>query len=282
MLASFFCVVASGSSRPKSVLHGTLAALTCLFEALGSPGVFSSGYIIKLISGLIKSGTTVPMTRTPVMPISPFQDMFRSWPDNFKLSLSQLRLKAITLLAIVFMLRPSDIAPHQRVFHADSMSVDRMVFSENQVSFREDGYLTVVFQGIKNDYKRDGFTVSIPPAEDPQLDPGSALCVYMQRTRVIRESIPGKPVFLSLRKPFHGLSAKAISSILQDAIHAAGLANQGYSAKCFRPTGATRAIDEGIHPDKARYVGRWASQEVFEKHYVHTRLPANYVDSMLK
>jgi hypothetical protein len=168
------------------------------------------------------------------------------------------------------------------VINPETFSVEKMEFSEGQVKFHDNGYLTVVFHGIKNDYKRDGFEVSIPPAEDPDLDPVSALCVYMQCTRLIWQSIPGKPVFLSLRRPFHGISANSISGILHAAIKEAGLANKGYTAKCFRPTGATCAIDADIHPDKARHVGRWASQEVFEKHYVHTRLPMDYVDNMLK
>ena len=36
--------------------------------------------------------------------------MFLSWPENDQLDLQRLRLKVITLLSLVLMLRPSDLA----------------------------------------------------------------------------------------------------------------------------------------------------------------------------
>ena len=45
------------------------------------------------------------------MPRDPFLMLFSSCPENEKLLLKQLRLKAVTLLALVFMARPSDSAP---------------------------------------------------------------------------------------------------------------------------------------------------------------------------
>lgn len=53
-----------------------------------------------LICALVKSGTSRPMQRSKVMPISSFPDLFLKWDDNNKLDLKALRLKAITLLAL--------------------------------------------------------------------------------------------------------------------------------------------------------------------------------------
>lgn len=88
-------------------------------------------------------------------------------------------------------------------------------------------------------------------------------------------------MFLSLFRPFHALSSVTIANILKYAIQLSGLGGLSYSAKCFRPTGATNAIALGLNPDLARHIGRWKSQEVFEKHYVHSRVPEHYTDSML-
>ena len=66
---------------------------------------------------------------------------------------------------------------------------------------------------------------------------------------------------------------KYVARILNLAIDKAGLKDKGYSAKCFRPTGATQAIDMNMHPDRVRQIGRWKNHEVFEANYVHCKAP---------
>ena len=66
--SSFLCTVGWSTARPKSVLHGTLAALVCLFNAVGTPHPMKSGLSQKLVHGIIKGRTAVPMMQTPVMP----------------------------------------------------------------------------------------------------------------------------------------------------------------------------------------------------------------------
>ena len=60
-----------------------------------------------------------------------------------------------------------------------------------------------------------------------------------------------------------------------------GLAGQGFSAKSFRPTGATRAIDGGIDPEIVQKMGRWKCTEVFREHYVHSKTPTIYTKTVL-
>lgn len=257
-----------------------MAALTCLLDACGLGNPLHGDRLHKLSSGLVKSATLIPMVKTPIMPIAPFYSLFDSWGDNATLPIKDLRLKAICLLALIFMLRPSDIAPQARSMDPVTLATEKLVFSLDQVHFSESG-LTIVFHGIKNDAQRDGFSVTVPRASNRKLDPVSALDVYIQRTEGPRASVPHRPVFLSLQRPYHALSASSISGILKAAIDLAGLGKRGYTAKSFRPTAATAAIDSGLHPDKARHIGRWASHEVFEKHYVHTHIPDNHVDKIL-
>jgi hypothetical protein len=56
------------------------------------------------------------MVRSSAMPIQPFVSMFESWESNEFLPLKRLRLKAITLLALSVMGRPSDLAPKGVLF----------------------------------------------------------------------------------------------------------------------------------------------------------------------
>ena len=278
-IADFLCSVAEKSSRPKSIVHTSLAALKGLYEALGVPSPVDSPLISRLSCALVKCETTQPRNKTAVMPVASFKELFISWKDNESLSIKQLRLKCITLLALYFMLRPSDISP-KAMFVADG-SAQQFVFSTDNIVFLDDGSLCVTFHGIKNDYHRDGFTITMPPASCPKLDAGLALKCYINRTATKRLLSKSSCVFLSLVSPFQGLSSTGIASVLQDAIGLAGLGGQGFSAKSFRPTAATQAVASGCDTNIARQIGRWKSHSVFEEHYVHTIVPHAFVDSAM-
>ena len=72
-----------------------------------------------------------------------------------------------------------------------------------------------------------------------------------------------KPVFISLNRPYCVISCADIASILQDTIKLAGLDSTHYSAKSFRPTGATTAIASGCEPNIIPQIGRWKTQDFF-------------------
>ena len=47
---------------------------------------------------------------------------------------------------------------------------------------------------------------------------------------------------------------------MEEAIELVGLGNQGFSAKSFRPTGATVAVENWVHPDVVIKIGRWKTR----------------------
>lgn len=277
LLAEFFSDIAKRSTRPSSVLRTSLAAIGHLYKAKEQTNLVEDHFIRLFITGLVKSGTTTPMTKSKVMPIRNFNDMFSLWPCNQDLDEKRLRLKCITLLALTLMLRPSDIAPNGRILTADGDS-SLINFSTDQLQFC-DGYAKVTFFGIKNDTSRTGFEVVLPAGNNSDLDPVSCLKCYIERTQKYRAA--GGPVFIGLKHPRGALKAASIAKILDESIVLAGLDGQGYSAKSFRPTGATTAIAENINPEIVRKVGRWKSSEVFFTHYVHSQTPADFTDLVL-
>ena len=181
------------------------------------------------------------------MPLQKFSELFLSWPGNYLLTLDRLRLKCIVLLAISAMLHPSDVAPLARVFDEEKQQFSSVVLSTKDLKFNQDGSLTIIFHGIKNDYKRDGFEVNLPAASVPTVDPVKALQCYISRTKCIRTE--NCPLFISLKKPYRALSAKSIARILDSVIDLVGLRSEGFTAKHFRPSAVTKAIQEGINPD---------------------------------
>ena len=182
--------------------------------------------------------------------------------------------------ALTAMLRPSDAAPKNKVYDFDSGRMENYVFSTDQVTFNTDGSATIVLFGIKNDSQRNGFPVHIVPAGHPKLDPVQALKDYICVTMPLRPHT--NPVFLSLRRPIQPLGASGVAGVLEKSIELSGLGGQGYSAKSFRPTGATVAIDNGVNPDTVRKIGRWKNKEVFEEHYVHSQTPWQFTSDLLQ
>ena len=265
-LADFICVLSDCSNRPKSIISTATAALSCVYSHLGRLDLTKHHMISRLCSALIKSGTSIPLKHSTVLPIEPFNNMFEAWKENANLTLSDLRLKAITLLAFSLMLRPSDIAPKALFFDNLTGETKKFIFSTDMIEFTLDG-LKVCFLGIKNDAQRAGFQVFLPSNPNSKLDPVGTIKEYINRTEPYRSD---RGVFLSLNKPYKAISAASVSKILEKSISLVGLAGQGFSAKSFRPTGATRAIDGGIDPEIVRKMGRWKCTEVFREHYVHS------------
>ena len=57
--------------------------------------------------------------------------------------------------------------------------------------------------------------------------------------------------------------------------------NQGFSAKSFRPTGATRSIAAGVIPEIIMKVGRWVTKGAFLNNYVHKVAPASFTGNIV-
>jgi len=170
-VAVFLCDLADKSDRPASQLKSDVAAINCMYDAVGLSSPAKCSDISRLQVALTKSATTVPAIRTPIMPLEPFFKLFTSWPVNSALSIQDLRLKAITLMAITFMARPSDLAPKGVAFDPITLSTKDYVFSADNVEFHMDGSMTVWFFGTKNDTRRTGFEVHVPGANEEKVDP---------------------------------------------------------------------------------------------------------------
>ena len=78
--------------------------------------------------------------------------MFEEWPGNEGLSVKELRLKTLTLLALVIMLRPSDVAPHGVVYSSDTDAYHHILLTTEQVVFEQDSSVTMLLHGTKKDF----------------------------------------------------------------------------------------------------------------------------------
>ena len=221
------------------------AAISCLYEGFGYKSPITRD-ISLLKSALVKSGTKLPAKRTPVMPCVHFYRLFQSWRDE-QLTVKQLRLRAITLLALCFMTRPSDLAPKGVYVDSASNEVVPLTLSMNQVVFQADKSITITCFGTD----RSGFEVTIPSTSDPGSDPVRALKAYLHATVRERSQCRDDPVFVTLKKPYRAIRSETVASILSEAINLAGLGGQGYTPRSFRATGATAAVAANTNPQTA-------------------------------
>ena len=150
-----------------------------------------------------------------------------------------MRLKCICLLAIVTMLRPSDIAP-KAVMIDDLGNIHNFSFTYDQLHFYENGSMSIIIHGNKNDSKRHGFIVDVAPSSVENICPVRTMKCYLDRTQKFWGEYG--PVFMSLNNPYGALSSQAITNILNESISLVGLPRNLYSAKSFRPSGATKAV----------------------------------------
>ena len=275
-VVEFLVDVSSSSRRPKAVLNSSVAALQNYYRAMDEKSPIDND-VWRLVDGLVKSGTSELLRRSLVLPVQPFITLFRKWGQNSDLSVWSLRLKSLTLLALTAMLRPSDVAPRSEKW--DDSMLHSNVFKRSWLDFLSNKYLQIYLFGIKNDYNCDGFCINVPFAKEKVVCPVLALKEYVRRTdKVVKAD---GAVFVSLNKPYELLSASGIASALNKAIELVGLHNKGYSAKCFRPTGVTTAVECGVSASFVQALGRWKSTETFQKHYVHAKPPMDFTDQVL-
>jgi hypothetical protein len=280
VIADFLIHVASKSLKPRGVLNMAVSALKAYFRSLDLSVTVFSNEIDLLVKGLVKSGTSVPAARTHAMPVECFVVLFKSWPSNSVLSIKDLRAKCVALLALSVMLRPSDIAPRSVVYDPETKKVTNVLFTTDQIKFLENGTMKLTLFGIKNDTSRTGFEVIVPSHSNVDLCPVECLKVYISRTQSFRDKRL-KPVFLSLVRPYAAIQADAIAKVLRSVIFDAGLDVNEFSAKYFRPTGATVLIEAGHDPELVRKLGRWKCSTVFYDHYVHRQTPVEVIHSLL-
>ena len=166
------------------------------------------------------------------------------------------------------------------LFDPQEGALNPFTISTDHVVFHDDGSLSITYLGVKNDSTGTGFQMTVPKCSVPKLDPGGALRSYIHATAF---TPPGpntsSPLLLSLRPPYIAIKASTVGAVLEEAIALSGLAGKGYTAKSFRPTGATLCAKHG-DAMQVMQLGQWKTQEVFYNHYVHSWTPQDYCDNL--
>ncbi len=177
--------------------------------------------IHRLSQSLLKSSTSISLAKSHLMPAKNFIKLFKSWTDNNMLDIKRLRLKALTLFALVGMLGPRILLlKRSNLMHSHCQQTS--FFSTDHIVFNDNGSMSITLYGFKNDTSRSGFEVTVPDIEDEQCHPVRTLRMYIDITRIYRPCVT-LLVFLTLKAPYKMLEASSIANILVESIVLANL-----------------------------------------------------------
>ncbi len=275
--------------RPDITIKTIQSAANSLAAALNIWSPMADPAITKLCSTIVERHTTRPVISRAGLDPQIIRDFWRSQPDNAELSRADLRAKALSLLCIIKFLRPDDAAKLNR---------ELMQWNEDHTEcmFKE--------WGFKNDKALQGNAGFVPAHSDLKVCPLTTLRDYTLRTRAkelrIRETLlqefekenegipknrcrpfaPFVPVFMDLDRD-KGLAAVTCGQILKDVIRRSGADPDIYTTGSFRRGRADAALAGGMKARYVRNVGKWASREVFYKHYTSTHVPRDYAEQLL-
>ena len=138
------------------------------------------------------------------------------------LSLKDLRLKAIVLLPLSAFCRPSDLACVPKPSPdggPEEVTSSRLRLSS--INWTSEG-MEILWYGSKADKSMSANPVIIESASDAELCPVASLKSNITVTERIRAEVPDKPVFLSLRPPYKGLSSASIAQVMTQALRDSG------------------------------------------------------------
>ena len=276
-VSGFLEFTTRSTERPEATLRLARAAISFLADLQGRPAP-DAAVVRRVHTALVATRTTKPRQATPVADVSMLVTYLKDLGSTEELPINELRQKAITLLSITAFCRPSDLACVARpsvlpdtARGTTNLSVCSR-FRMDSIKWLDEG-AELVFFGSKADKGMSGNTVLIERASDPDICPITTLKAYINATATARLSVDDQPVFISLKKPYKGLSSSAIAQILSQVLKDSGQ-QQGVTARSIRPTGARKAIEQGVEATVVQRRGRWKSSDVFHRHYAGVTGPA--------
>ena len=276
-VSGFLEFTTRSTERPEATLRLARAAISFLADLQGRPAP-DAAVVRRVHTALVATRTTKPRQATPVADVSMLVTYPKDLGSTEELPINELRQKAITLLSITAFCRPSDLACVARpsvlpdtARGTTNLSVCSR-FRMDSIKWIDEG-AELVFFGSKADKGMPGNTVLIERASDPDFCPITTLKAYINATATARLSVDDQPVFITLKKPYKGLSSSAIAQILSQVLKDSGQ-QQGVTARSIRPTGARKAIEQGVEATVVQRRGRWKSSDVFHRHYAGVTGPA--------
>ena len=227
-------------SSARSMLSSTLSPID------GFP-VGKHPMVVRLLKGVYNLR---PPNKSifPVWSVKKVIEMLSSWPQNKQLTLKQLTLKCVMLVAL---------ASAKRVSSISNLTVRKgyMELSDSRI----------IMQPIALEKtSRPGYTarlVVIHSYENATVCPVACIRAYLERTKTLRQ---GDKLFVAQNKPHRGVTSQTVSRWLKTVIHMSGQKGSGGST---RSVSTSTAISDGVTVEDIMLTADWTGARTFKNYY---------------
>ena len=238
------------SGKSYSTINSARSALSQFTQVdTGSTPFGSHPLTVKFMRGVFKLRPT-STKYTSTWDVGIVFNLFRSWPENEKLSLKQLTMKTVMLVALT---------AGQRIQAIAAMSWENASRGATRWTFIIGGIMKTTRPSFHN-----------PPIVLLSFEAETKLCVlstmstYRQRLASLGLELTG-PVFVTYNKPHRTAAQRTISRWITVCLQEAGL--EGYGAHSTRHAASSKAAAHAPTDSILRTVG-WTSEETFRRFYL--------------
>ena len=185
--------------------------------------------------------------------------------SNEKLSLIDLSVKTVLLLALTRPMRSADLA---------SLLVTNLKFLPEGAVFSPS---CPSKQSRANKAMKDFFFPMFTP--NSNLCPVNAIRVYIKRVEKFRKSETS--LFLTAIPGYHAATATTIARWIKTGLSKAGIDTSIFKAHSVRSASTSAAADAGVSTSEIMEAADWSSASVFEKFYYRPQKSTNFGHSVI-
>lgn len=186
--------------------------------------------------------------------------------NSTELSMKNLSLKLVTLLALSNAPRASDLA---------SLDIRFLQLSQEGTTFRIPGLTKTRRSGPPK-------TFEVARFGEESLCPVRTLEQYLDHTRDLRQNSEGdgSALLISIRKPYKAVGAATIGRWIREVLTQAGVDTETFSAHSTRSASTTAAKKQGVSTRDIMNMAGWSRQSTFETYY-HKPESSGYSEAVL-
>lgn len=229
-------------------VNAARSALSTIYGVVDGHPIGSHPLVVRLCKG-------VGRLRPPVCKYEETWDasivlnLLRTWGDNASLSLMDLSMKCLALLALC---------------SAQRMQTLRAILISN-IELRDKEAVIKIPKRLKTSKVGHGLVLRFDAFKDKKLCVVNCLRVYLDRTSSIRNS---DKLFVCTKAPFGEASAQTISNWAKRLFALAQIDVNKFSAHSFRHSSTSKAKSLGIPTDVIFSAAGWSKKsKVFAKFY---------------
>lgn len=226
----------------KGALYGSLHSIRSAISFIVGTEIGQSDIIDRFLKGVAKLRPSEPKydsTWDPKIVLGYFKGV-----SNKNLPLEGLSKKALTLLALV---------SGQRIQTLALIDIRNIVIDKEVMEIKIPDRINISRPEKKQ-------TILILPVYKRNLNicPVNTLQYYLKKTKLLRKDI--KTLFISLKKPFKGVTSQTLSRWLKDTLHDCGLDTNIFSAYSTRHASTSAAKHRDVSVDIIRNSAGWTDK----------------------